>query len=907
MKLQKLFLNSFVCSGNRLFALALMRRLGIVGACAVMLAADGASAVEILDHVTVTGTGSDATGEQSAPFEVQAGVPYVLSAEIRHPKGDDQGVAVLKPAGLPMYFNPKGHDWRTVVHAFAVSEGMKKTTCEVRQWHVPGALEFRNLQVMRTRPVYRRFGDVELGYGESMDGATYRFGTRFPSPTHVHSRALTGFHHVSYGNSTFAFSAKSEMTFRHELGPRRFLSGSLSVTCDGGKAGAVALEASADGKSWTQLLSVSNAGIVRAELPVSLRKSRCLWARLSGREGTQGVKIRQYALDAQVDGAACFGFGATDYADEATGRTLLSVRPPDYLDDVTSGERLPGGDADVTLWRQSSGRKVFRGRPAPTGTANALCVTAARNEAEAVQLVLRSDCPLTEVRASVEMASDVEVEVRRVGYLLIGLPMDSMGARGLWPDPLFRQDAAGCVVAAGENQPFWITVRPKKGAAAGVSRGTVTVWAKKDGRPCTWRVPLEVRVFDIDFPDRMTCQTSFGLNFSTVYAYHHVRTMEEKKAIGDLYLRHFAKHHVSPYHPFLADVPTATWKDKWSSPADPAEATPTFDWTAWDAAVEKALNDYHFNSFALPLRGKGAMDGISHGNPKPRRIHNVTEENPLFEVYMDRYLKAINDHICERGWQKTAYIYAFDEPEKIDYPYMVGDLARMRKSAPALRRMVTVAPRQLEGCVDLRGYVNLWCPITEQYDRAQTHERQAAGDEVWWYITFSSKPPKVNEHVEHSGVDMRVWLWQTWMERVTGVLIWETAFWNGKRLYPDPKRPQNPYEDTVCWGGNGPWNSGEGRYVYPPLACFAQDAPVIDGPTDSIRFEMLREGLEDYEYFVLLKKLDPKNALLSVPADVATSPDDYSSDPAGMERHRLRLALEIERKSADRNGKTLGD
>ena len=44
----------------------------------------------------------------------------------------------------------------------------------------------------------------------------------------------------------------------------------------------------------------------------------------------------------------------------------------------------------------------------------------------------------------------------------------------------------------------------------------------------------------------------------------------------------------------------------------------------------------------------------------------------------------------------------------------------------------------------------------------------------------------------------------------------------------------------------------------------------------------------------MLKKAVPNSTLLSVPPDIASSLDDYSTDPAGMESHRVRLAEAIE-------------
>ena len=88
--------------------------------------------------------------------------------------------------------------------------------------------------------------------------------------------------------------------------------------------------------------------------------------------------------------------------------------------------------------------------------------------------------------------------------------------------------------------------------------------------------------------------------------------------------------------------------------------------------------------------------------------------------------------------------------------------------------------------------------------------------------------------------------------------------------------------------------------MYPPKACFRDDGSfsgetVIEGPVSSMRAEHLRDGIEDYEYFAMLKRLDANNPLLAVPKDVYASLTSYAEDTEAIERHRLALAREIER------------
>jgi hypothetical protein len=108
-------------------------------------------------------------------------------------------------------------------------------------------------------------------------------------------------------------------------------------------------------------------------------------------------------------------------------------------------------------------------------------------------------------------------------------------------------------------------------------------------------------------------------------------------------------------------------------------------------------------------------------------------------------------------------------------------------------------------------------------------------------------------------------------------------------------------------GEKRPWGNGDGRFIYPPLAAAdAQpDGPVLDGPVDTIRWEMLRDGIEDYEYMVILRDLlerktslsdnrrEEFKALLDVPGDITVDMTTFTTDPAPIEQHRDRLARAI--------------
>jgi hypothetical protein len=460
--------------------------------------------------------------------------------------------------------------------------------------------------------------------------------------------------------------------------------------------------------------------------------------------------------------------------------------------------------------------------------------------------------------------------------------------RGLWPDPLPPQDAAPLAVLAKVNRPFWVRVKPPKGTPKGVYTGTLSVLCRqKGGESATFNVPLSVEVFGFEFPDRVTCETAFGVNLRNPWSCHAAKTPAQKELIADRYLDALAYCHLSPYNP----SPCASWTVKWK------DGYPEFDWGRWDKAVEKAVNERHVNAFNMRVAGLGG--GTFHSRWQPS-INGVPSTNEQYHVLMGRYLKGIESHLREKGWLDLAYVYWFDEPSPKDYDFVNDGFRTLKRHAPGLRRMLT---EQIEPA--LVGGPNVWCPHNSNLDFKLADERRAAGETIWWYVCCMPKAPYTGLFIDHPSNELRTWLWQTWGQKVTGILIWESLHWTSRTAYPDS--PQNPYKDPMSWmhgyglakGTKRGWGNGDGRLFYPPLALADWKAKSFtDGePVGSFRSGALRDGLEDYEYFVMLRRLDPDSALRKVPESVYSSMTKFSTDPVHIENHRMKLAREIERLS----------
>lgn len=385
--------------------------------------------------------------------------------------------------------------------------------------------------------------------------------------------------------------------------------------------------------------------------------------------------------------------------------------------------------------------------------------------------------------------------------------------------------------------------------------------------------------------------------------YHRLSQPEDQQTVFEKYLGNFAEHRISPYS-FFDYAPIDI-----RFVGNGANKHAQIDFTRFDRAAAKWLDAHRFNSFLLPLRGMGGgtfhsrhlgeLEGFKEGTPEHSRLFHD-------------YLSQIERHLRERGWLDKAYTYWFDEPDPKDYEFVTDGMKRIKAAAPGIKRMLTEQPEPALG-----GNVEIWCALTPEWTPEKVRARRAAGEEVWWYICTGPKAPYVTEFIDHPGTELRLWPWQSWQYGVQGILIWATLYWNSPTAYPSPQL-QDPWQDPMSWvsgydtpaGQKKSWGNGDGRFLYPPRRDpDPAQAPCLDDPINSLRWENLRDGMEDYEYFWLLQHevarvaktkgetrlVQEARELLKVPADVSQDLTHFTTDPRPLLQHRDRIARMIER------------
>ncbi|MBN1123494.1 MAG: DUF4091 domain-containing protein [Sedimentisphaerales bacterium] len=597
--------------------------------------------------------------------------------------------------------------------------------------------------------------------------------------------------------------------------------------------------------------------------------------------------------------------------DEKHKTLLYEVRtkyhiPPLY--DASYG--YYGGQTNNLSWWWCEGTyKVSRERPVPSpvekNKRQSVTMSACRGEYEPVQVVLRPDKAISGLTANVtgdttSLAN--ATKVYQVAYHYVHRATDSAGCEGWWPDALPPLDTP-IRLEANQNQPLWILTKIPTDCPAGDHALALTVEAE-GMNPI--HVPITVHVYDFTMPYPGHVETAFGLSAGNIKQYHNLETEAEQRQVWDLYMQDFREHRISPYDFAPFDRIRQEWRKTGSS--DQPKIRSNLDFSEWDRQAKKYLDEYGFNGFRLGLAGMGG--GTFHSR-YPGKIGPYEQGTTEYRDAFKDYCMQLQNHLQQNGWLDKAYIYWFDEPDPKDYQFVIDGMNEIKLAGPKLRRMLTEEPIE-----ELCGSVDIWCPVLHNYSPEACQARQQEGEKIWWYVCTGPKAPYPGLFIDHNAIDLRIWLWMTWKWNVQGILVWESNYWTSNAAFPPPGI-QNPWDDPMGYvsgyshpaGFVGYWGNGDGRFLYPPNRDVEKDKQkYLAGPVSSIRWEMLREGLEDFEYFQLLVDAIKKakktgvaaptiahaEQLLSIPANLIEDKTHFTQNPQLLYKHRISLANAIE-------------
>ncbi len=501
--------------------------------------------------------------------------------------------------------------------------------------------------------------------------------------------------------------------------------------------------------------------------------------------------------------------------------------------------------ATLTGWAAPIEVKIYRGAFTRQPDNRTLAMTGLAGEVLSAQAVVRSTADIDRLSGAMgaligpggAVIPAESVRVRYCGYV----PVDE--TMTMTADPLLEEPSVE--VPANLAQPLWITVAVPDDAAPGKYEGSFTASATPGG---SVEFPVELEVL----PAVLSPATDwkFYLNIwqdpAGVGRAHGVEPWSEQHwSLLEKYAANFAAHGMKSIMTSIIEEP---WHSqvgvaypsmvKWSYPGQfkPGEAD-KFEWdfTIFDRyvslMVEAGIRD-KIDMYALVKGPGGTLDASAlYRDTSTGEMSKVELEvgEPLWEEIWIAFLPVLKQHLEEKGWFDIAML-GFDEKPakvmKIIYNF-VADHANDFK---------VVSSGGYPGDERKTGDEIVF-PIDDltNRDRWKNIEplvKEMAADEryVSWYTACWPHYP--NTFIFSHLRETRFIGWVTWKFGFDGYTRWAVNF------YPEDIWNQPRYK----------FPSGDMFFVYPGQ----------HGPLDTIRWELMRQGIQDYEVLGMAMELAGK-------------------------------------------------
>lgn len=380
-----------------------------------------------------------------------------------------------------------------------------------------------------------------------------------------------------------------------------------------------------------------------------------------------------------------------------------------------------------------------------------------------------------------------------------------------------------CEHPAGVNRAVWYEVNVPQSAVPGVYRGTVTSTAP-GCQPVVQAVELEVKKSVLPAPKEWKIHLDLWQHPQAVARWHDVEP--------------WSREHFELMRPLMQRLADAGQKCITCTLLDEAWNAQTYDWfpsmVSWVRGKDGVMRyDYsvldawiHFMHDEIGIQGQISCYSMLPWHLKVRYFDEESGQEaelsaepgkPEFAAVWGPFLQDFHKHMQEKGWAEKTCISIDERPDR-----MVREAMKLvREKAPSFRVASAVdKPSRLT-----REVYNISPVITHAGSALGDllRERKASGKIITFYVCLH--PAKPNTFTGSNPAEAE-WLGLfAAANNLDGFLRWAYNSWN-----------LNPLECTDFVH----WPSGDCFLVYP-------------GNRSSVRFERLRDGIEEYEKVNLLR------------------------------------------------------
>lgn len=397
-------------------------------------------------------------------------------------------------------------------------------------------------------------------------------------------------------------------------------------------------------------------------------------------------------------------------------------------------------------------------------------------------------------------------------------------------------------VPGGSVQPVWVTVKVPENAVPGKYQGGLIVSAA--GKNIN--IPMELTVYDFSLPATRSMSRQFIYWLPAIANWYGFRNGDypcDYNADGYDIPEEMVFAHLDFLLKYPIDIINIGWvfDSKTGEPTWPliVNKDGTFDYSRFDRLMEFC-------------RERG-MRGFSMGD-FGRKAGLIQDKE--YQSKVRRIMVPFIAHLKEKKWFVDGTWKILDEPDNQElYIESVEESKFIRSLDPKIKILSAVAiPDEA-----LMEFVDIWLLRPHVWNDQIAKKVRGFGSEASWYwCVVPYARPLPNYFINYPATDPRVIEWMHYKVGAKHFLMWALNNWsNNIKLRDELRWPAIPWNPNTYANFNG-----EGVFIY----------PLPGGKlVSSMRLDLLREGAEEYEYFIMLesflKKLEKKGIGSDIVAD----------------------------------------
>ncbi len=503
-----------------------------------------------------------------------------------------------------------------------------------------------------------------------------------------------------------------------------------------------------------------------------------------------------------------------------------------------------------------------------------------RGEHASLQFAVRSDREVNGLRASIEYIRQGEAQLRNwkigyLGYVRVGrsTPNPSrdrlLPPSGLYPDPILEPEQID--LPKFTTQPVWISVPIPRDARPGMYTGRLFLEGRVGNDTFREAVDFNIEVFP-PVVDRSSLWVTNWYNAEPDNL-AHLNSGEPLALYSPKYweLLELLARKMAEYRQnvaLISPLRLATYHQ--------GKEGLLIDFANFDKTVEV------FRKAGVIGRIEGGHIGSRESNwtsPFVVFVPVIEKDTTYFEklsisderavAFYEQFFPALLAHLQTKGWKEIYLQHIADEPIAENVASYVAITKFVKKLAPELKIVEACHSR------DLNEVIDVWVPQLNflHEDDEFYQDRQAQGDEVWFYTCLAPQGEYANRFIELPLLKTRVLHWINYRFDIPGYLHWGLNFW----------RSGDPFLETtgiITESGNV-LPGGDAWIIY----------PAAGKVLSSIRLEAMRDGIVDYELLRMATEKYPEE-VRELARQVVYRYDLYDMNVAAF-REKRRQLMEI--------------